>query len=540
MTAAPAIRLAPSPADAEAFAHFDANLDALRSRDDLCDFSAKVTATGLPDVEWCRARDGSLTGLCEGGWLGGSSVPARVAARLMPSLKLDTGSACVVAPNHAEHLRVALDENDAGTNHAILAVFTDADHAASILACFDFSSHLTSGRLLPALADDLGRSLPKLVEGRRGWVVPTQLFIPGDASALLGEQDIARLTQTVKAALEAAVQQRRDQQARVTIRHNPGGPLTLVVGGDASPLSPAFGRVHLGRVFAAKSDTRPVNIDSPDAAAPLALMDAMNGASAVIAADIGRGETVGTAGSEVPWLTWVSRQRKPFAFTGGRDAVAVADERWLADWLAAGWPRDRLAVAPWQPSKPSTVASGLLIACDLPDDPVPADLKRYSSQAVLWEQLAHVVERHPFIASDPVNFVQSRATDAGLSLDLSTAAAWVTHCLIPARAIGLARLAATLTPVTAVGSNWSRHPEVKPTTAESCDDWLHITHRAAAIIDPSYDGTPMLRSTGRPVIGGPMTAGEFEAACRKSPSVAADPNPSLADALRQCIDRVFR
>ena len=104
-------------------------------------------------------------------------MPGRAAAAVLERADLSRRSLCVVAPNHARHVRYLLDRTPASA--ALLAAWPDAGAARLALACDDFADDLDAGRLLVAAGADLAGQIRRLAEDRPGWAVPETLLKPG-------------------------------------------------------------------------------------------------------------------------------------------------------------------------------------------------------------------------------------------------------------------------------------------------------------------------------------------------------------------------
>ena len=460
-----------------------------------------VERTHLPACEWAFARDGALTARVDGQWLAGTGLPARAAGAVMASADAGRPSSCLLSPTHGRQVTALLDR--LGPSQTVVAVFDDAASLAWALRCVDASDALSAGRLHVVLNEV--ESIADLAERVPGLVVPNVIFRPGDAPAATG------LVEQTKRALLDAGRRRAARAAEVAAR-----PPTR--GGAVAVFAPATFRLwdDAGHALwsAAAGLDRAVRVDGDDprSASPLAL--ALTAESGVLAADVLRGDLPGTVHDAVPWATWVTRDRPPARYGGGRDAVILAENEWLPRWRAAGWPAARLSTATW----PATdlvgdATGGPTLFADLPAGAPPADVEAYSSQRLLWEQIALDVGHAPLLlhdAASPAEFVRRRAAAAGLK-DVPVAR-FVAGCVLPAYARGVARLLAKAglhfrirgrgwEQVEGVGSRW-RGP------VECREEFEQLRDAASAVIVACPKPTPATRVAGPRAV---HTAGHTEA-----------------------------
>ena len=489
-----AATLAPPPARAAELAsrHWRRNREhltpALRDRLDAVDNDRAVA---------CFGRDGSLTARVNGAWLGGSSVPSLVAAALLERTMLPTDALCIVAPNHAQHVVVTLDALPPSAS--LLAIWSDLAALAFALRCADFADALAGGRLHLLGPDEVGDNVRRLADDRPGWAVPKQIIIFGDSRAVQNPETIQALQESATTGLREAAEDRATAVSRVAADGLPQtADVALLAGLRFHPLDRA------GQALAATLEHLEIataDFDHPDSASTLAAARAAAAAPRVVAADLLRHDLPGVVAEGKPWLTWVTRPRPAVPWRAGPDAVLLAHSRWSDDWLAAGWPKDRVTVGRW-PSRPRVATGeGLLLIADLPPREPPKDVADYSSASVLWDQVASEIAADPWLPARSPRWLADQFTAAGVSGTEAQLARWTRDCVQPAIARGLAAaLAETGRSYRIVGTGWDGEAgAVGP--VENADGFDRLLAGSRALVDPTLAGDGRYGSLGLPVVG---------------------------------------
>jgi hypothetical protein len=498
--------------------NFDANRRALgRSQSWLVD--------ALPpadDLTWIFGRDGSLTGIAPGEtWHTGCSVPLLAARAILKTLDPGSGSVCFLNPQHAAHVRVALEHLQ--LNQALICVLGDRTNAATLLHCDDFSSEIERGRMSLACDDDWARQLIRILDERPGLPVPSRFI-------RLPKVDQQVLERTIAEAQRVFTDCTARRTAAITTagegwkRRSPGPdkPRVCVVARSMFRLWDDAGETLYRTVresAAAEAHWSRFDPDDPAGCSPLALATAIGASDAVVAADVGRADLPpGLAPAELPCITWVTSGRIPAFSTAGRnDRLLLADARWAADARNVGWPTDRLTLAGWPTigasSPPSPSHPHLAIIADTCPIEPPETVTEYSSHTLLWEKMQQVIGRDPLsVPDDPAEWVRELATNAGIDLRSLDVPLFVHRLVLPAYAQAIADiLISTGIPLRIHGSGWDLLPRFRSHAAgpvASRDELSSIAQGAAALVHvwPSASmaahpidalGRPVLRANAR-------------------------------------------
>lgn len=420
---------------------------------------------------------------------------------------------------------------------SLLVIWPTAGDAAIALRCVDFADALAAGRLVMAFGDDLAAGVARLVESRRGWVVPTTLYLGGDAKEHLGDAATAIL-EFGQAALKSAVD-RRVAQVQEAAAIAPSPSECIVLAADHSLRLHTDAGHALAGAFT-QTPVRVVDTGSPAQASALALADACVGASAIVMADAVRGDLRGVVHEALPWVTWISRWRKPSQWTDGPNAVVLAEGSWRDAWLAAGWPAERIAVGGWPALQHRGAGRGALLAWDLPAATPPADVATYTSLVVLWEKVAQLLIADPFAsaaAGGSQRLLANQAAACGVELDAAAMRRWSDLCVVPNIARGLAKLMQRRGIELAIaGSGWEEFDQsIGP--IESREQLADLAVQAAVVIDPTEQGLPALAALGRPIVRARGNARAFLKQVRKPASVVVAPG-ALSTALMSMVERV--
>jgi hypothetical protein len=483
---------------------FQANLAAIRARQP--GIADDLRLASRPPVTWIFGRDGSLTARhAAGQWWGGSSLPMRVGASLMKSLEMAGAVGCMLAPATAGQIRAALDNTTAA--QAIIVVVPDLAQALVILHCVDFSREIVAGRLWLACGADWEKQLAELLEKTPGLCVPQQYI----RSSLLRDAELCALTASANAVLSTQTSRRAELSAQLLRDWKPSRRAIGVVAGSAFSLWELAGPT-LAHTLAGWTH---LDTDQPMSASPLALAMTAQECDAIIAADLYRSDLPGVVPDQVHWLTWVTKPRFAASAAPG-DAVLLADEEWRKPAMDAGWPADRLAVAAWPmlvdptPAPPSGPVAFVADAtlCEMPEK-----LRNFSSQGVLWEQIAAELMEDPFAVGESLDdYLDSRIRQFDIDGQTLDRAMFRRKLLLPVWRRGVARLMRQARlPLVVFGSGWDQTDEFAACwggPVRSMEDLRRIASLAAAVVRPSPSprlhpvsalGRPVLRP-GRPMI----------------------------------------
>ncbi len=485
------------------------------------------------DVDWCFARDGTLTGRIGDGWIGGSSVPSLVAERLADRVDVPRDALCLVAPNHAQHVIALLDRLPKTAN--LLAVLTDANALATAMCCADWSNAIQSGRLRLLAGADVAADIVRLANDQLEWAVPKQLVVFGDTRAVQDGDAVAAVQNAAQRGLRDAAEERARQVAAAVTTTQPATHDIALLAGLNLRLPRSAGSALAAALAEDESRAvRVVDVDDPRSASTLIAANAAAAAQCVVTPDLTRSDLPNVVAASTPWLAWVATHRPPVPWREGSDVILLADERWQVEWLTAGWPRDRVRVAGWPVVPREVTGRTIAVVADLPPREPPADIAAYSSAAVVWEQLAADVEADPWKAVDPERLVENRHARAGLACDDATVARWQRGCVQPAVTRGLvARLRASDTPLRLIGTGWDDGPGVVGAVESDADLQRHLRD-VAALLDAAFAGDPAIRTLGLPLVRPGACAADLRQSLANPRPAAA--NASLRAALHDVLD----
>jgi hypothetical protein len=471
------------------------------------------------DLTWIFARDGYLNGMSPGEiWHTGCSVPLLAARTILRTLDPGSGSVCFLNPQHAAHVRVALEHLQ--TNQALICVLADGTNPATLLHCDDFSREIERGRLWLAYGDDWAGQLARILEEQPGLPVCSRFIRLPKVDQHVLEHTIAEAQRvftdctarrTAAIATGRAGWRRRERGA--------DNPHVCVVARSMFRLWDDAGET-LHRAVVKPADAHWTRFD-PDAAAscsPLALASAIGDSDTVIAADLSRADLPpGLAPADLPWVTWVTSGRIPaFSAAGANDRLLLADTRWTEDARNAGWPTDRIAVAAWPTSDvvslPLSSQPCLAIIADTCAIDPPEAVTEYSSHTLLWEKIQHAIGRDAFsVPEDPAEWVRKLASNAGIDLRSLDVPLFVQRLVLPAYARAIAdMLISAGIPLRIHGTGWDvllrfNNHAAGPVTsreevsaiARDATALVHVWPSAAAAHPIDALGRPVLRRTGQ-------------------------------------------
>jgi hypothetical protein len=431
---------------------------------------------------WVFGRDGSLTARDgEGRWWGGTSLPLRVGQTLMHSLEQRGPVGCYLAPGTAGEIGAALEK--IGPEQAIIAVIPDELAAVVALHCGDLAESISSGRLWLACGESWAAQLAELLRANEGLCVPQQYIRTG----LIEEGQLSALLETANGVLSEETARRGRVLAGLREKRVRSGRV-CVAGGSRFSLWD-FAGLALSRTLC--GGERFVHLDGsrPTSASPMALAAVAVQCDALVMADVYRADLPGVVPDDVKWITWATEPRFAAPSAEG-DGLLVADERWRKPAIAAGWAADRVRIAGWPMlgrAEPAPKGGALALIADAVIAPPPDRVKEYSSQAVLWEQIAAELESDPLVLGENIDaYLHSRMSRLDIEMEASLDQTLFRNKLIlPAWRRGVARLliGAGL-PLKLFGAGWEAD-ERWGGAVTSLEELMRALAGVAALVYPS-------------------------------------------------------
>lgn len=493
-------RCAPTEALAQARRTYAANLAA------LADHSPELLRfldNELPAGEYVFGRDGSLTIRNAGRWLDDCSVPAAAAAAMLRSIQFNSPSMIMIAPTHAQQLRVALDKSSAG--QAIIAIIPDDDSLQTILALADFVDDLRAGRLHFAVGSAWQASLARVFEKNPGLPVPTQSVklsaVPGELCTPLQadfERIIGEVNRSQGRRIEYLVARRRTV-ARPARRWCVAGTMAFSPWNDGPQI--------VKRLLAAAdrpTEIEQINFSNPTQASTHLLAQFTDRADALLTPDFGRADLPGIVNAAVGWVTLAVTRVPRFEAAAPADRLVLVDTALADAARQAGWPANRILCRP-ESRETSAVGHRVTLIFDRPPRTIPHAIESFSSHRLLWERLRDDLEAGRFTDASPFDQVAryARAIDLDLSrvpLDL-----FVTHLIEPALATFAARsLSKSIDDFVLAGTGWEEAEDLAACWAgpvESHPEMDRKLEAASVLIDVwTTRRAHAVRRSGRPVV----------------------------------------
>jgi hypothetical protein len=409
------------------------------------------------EVEWVFGRDRALT--CRDGagqWLCGCSLPRRAAAEMMQKLDIVGAVACFLSPTHGAQLRVALDK--LRPEQAIIAIVSDTDQLAFLLACDSFELEIQAHRLWLVTGPRWMDAMRDLFRAEPGLSTPMQFIrLP------IADETIDALIAPAQKVFGDATSDRsmtirtlRDSYQRQNSRICLLAPSQFRLWNDA-------GAALMSAM--AECDTIHVDVDQPRQTSSLKLAQSVHECGVIVSANIGRSDLQGVLSESVPFITWCSGERVPaYHHAAPLDRIVTGYPKQA---IANGWPPSKITEAAWPldcNTKPGPSGPGhpnlAIIANTRPLDP-PADLIEFSSHRVLWELIANDLLSDPFSLTDDIDsFLSRRMRKLDIVAEAFPAQRFVNELILPAYQQGLARiLIRAKAPLSLFGAGWDRIPE---------------------------------------------------------------------------------
>jgi hypothetical protein len=343
---------------------------------------------------------------------------------------------------------------------------------------------------------------------------------------------VVDLIEAARRQLVAATQHHNDEVANVA-RRVPQANDLLVAAGSTFGLFSDAGR-HLA---AALPEAVRLDTDDPRTSSTLTLADAASTASAVVVADVTRRELPGVVSDRLPWITWIASERQPTPPASNVDAIVLADAAWQTSWQEAGWPANRIRIAGWGHGASKTTGRGTLLAYDLPEDVVPPEVERFSSQRVVWEMIADELRAKPFAlqsSGGPSSYLVGRLRAGGVEAAEVNLRQWQALLIVPNFVRGIGKMARR-SGATLAGRGWHEGRDVS--TSDRLGD---LVARHAAVIDPTPTGLPATASLGLPIIHArSLDAATFASRVKQSRGTRGS-STSLGDAIRSLLQNEQR
>jgi hypothetical protein len=379
-----------------------------------------------------------------------------------------------------------------------------------LLYCDDFSAEISRGALWFAWGESWARELGRLLEDAPGLPTPSRFIRLPHADAAATEQRVAdaqRVFAEQSARRSAAITDARERWSPAAA----GNPRRLcVVARSRFRLWNDEGHALHAALEDGGIDLHRFDPDAPAGCSPLAFAVAARDSDAVVAADLARADAPGLAHPEMPWVTWVTTPRIPaFAAAGPNDRLLVADPTWRDAATRAGWPPERVGVAPWpavtaHAEPPSS--QGLALVADTCGLNAPESLAEFSSHGLLWDTLREQVLRDPFgVPASVEPWIRAAARRNGIAAETLHLQTFVSQLVIPAYVQGLASvLIAAGVPLMLHGAGWADLSPFRAAAAGpvKCRAQLaEIARATAGLVHPlPTPGAHPVETLGRPVV----------------------------------------
>ena len=459
----------------------------------------------FPELEYVTARDGSLTAKRDGCWLAGCSVPQRASELVLRSLVHRSGTACLLAPTHAQQIVACL--NISASNAGVIVLLSDASLLPELLCLHDFSENVVAGRL--RFCDGMD-ALEALFDHEHGLTVPTQFVRThlGDITAadvlIAPAQHIfsrvaARHTQRIAAASQLSV---TTNDTRIVLT----APLHFRLWDDVHDIITLI-------------DATIIDLDNPTQSAPAFLAEQAAAHSAFVTVNTARAAWPTLLNASKPWITLLTQSIKSdneipqFVHTSPRDGLMIFDPLHKDLARRAGWPDARvmLVSTPQRTVRATVRHTGpVTIIADLPDTTPPESIKDMSSHRLVWEQALHELSRNPFaLGQSARNYLDKLLTSRDIRGEFPRDVL-IDRIICGAYAIGLAHWAIEQQlPVAIYGNGWTNVPALESvlrgriTTRQAFGDAIdaasvllnpfvaHTSHSISAVA--ARYGVPMIR-----------------------------------------------
>jgi hypothetical protein len=444
-------------------------------------------ASDVEQLQWTIARDGSRTGLVNGAWLGGCSVPKRSAELMLRNLVVTGRSVCLLLPTHPQQIAACLERID--PTIALIVLLADASEHSLIEPCL---GQLTQPLLV---AWDRG-SLAKVFADHPGLPIPRQFVRLPVAAAGLSDQTIAWAQQVFG---EVAQQQStRIASARSQWTSKP----------NARPLVCVSRSFKLwddsGDGLARAIDADVIDVDDPARSAPAYLAEQAARASAIITANTGRADQADFVHAKLPWISWLTTSHVPAYVAGSpADGLIVADRALVDLACQRGWPVDRVVLGGIEP-RVAGAGSTLALIADVPDLSPPKQIEDFSSWRLVWEAIGKDLLNNPHrLAGDVEGYLEKSRRHFGVPADDFPQWVFIDQLIAPAYLRGIGRwLIKEKLPVTIHGQGWSIGGVAPVRSRTAFDDMMRnsvgLIDAFIAPVHPSRQiGLPAVKTLGK-------------------------------------------
>lgn len=500
-----------------------------------------------PDVTWATARDGSPWARdAAGRWLAGCSVPVLAGRALLRSLAVEPGGHCLLAPAHAG--LVAATRERLGPGPVLFVVQPDLATCRAILACHDCSADLAAGRTWffagEAWADALGDAL----ERYPGLALPARFV----RTRLTPDAAVEPLVTAAQAVMGRVATARAADLTRRAAAPRPLDRGRAVVVAGAAGLGSVGSDPLRDAAAAAGLAVTAYNTADPMTSSPSALAAAVAGCGYVLAVDLGRADAaaVGSAGATwVTWVTWVTRAAVPACPGGGTDDhLVLADADWRPAAARAGWPAGRVHVGACPPLVPAAApppVPTLGLLADTAAVVLPDRLRDFSSQQLLWDDIAAELHGDPLAATATDAYLDDRAEQFNIAPGQVDRRLFADRLIGPAYVQGLARLlVGGGLPLRLWGEGWAALPEFRPHAGgpiRSPAAFADAVAGSTALVRPQAStGWHPVDACGRPTLAADRRPATYRARAaallRSTTRPPARSGPTLSDAVAAIVE----
>ena len=484
-------------ARAQAHLNFTANIRALRSTQaPLFELLATDFTLAVGELEFVFAKDGFLTALdAAGQWMAGCSIPKLASLSMLKNLHLPGPVGCYLSPTHAGQITAALEILTG--QQGIVVIQPNAEDLAFMLCCCDFSEQIMGSRLFFVTGANWASMLIDLFNRCFGLSTPSQFI----RTSFTDDEIVEALIPVAEAAFREINDARATKinQLKSTYRPSDARKKVLVVGSTHFRLWEDEGYILTQSLCADSATAIAVNPDNPADSSGYNLAVAGANCQAMVIANRFRHELPEVIADDLPVFSWITQGRiGPFDPRFKRDALIVADEKWVTTAKSLLWPDDRIRIATW----PDAQAAGMEIATSFQHVPslgfiantyileTPRSRLELSSHHVLWELIRHDISIDPFSIGSNINeFINRRTKKLGISDEGLDRTLFINQLIVPAWQQGIIRILINAgIPVKLFGSNWNQIDGMAQCwqgSVQSRDEFKAAKQAVSILINPS-------------------------------------------------------
>jgi hypothetical protein len=418
------------------------------------------------DAEWVFGRDGSLTARENGKWFADCSVPLLAGRTMLQSLPDEPVGSCQLMPAHVGLVRAARERM--GTTPVLFIAQPDARTARIILSCHDFSDQINRHRFWITAGPTWLDQLEQIFADYPGLATPLRFIRTRLTNEDLTLPAIAAIQSVFSKALSLRGEEINRMKAEPRAAADPKS--ILLVGGGEFRLW-EFGTQVIEQQLRSRAGADGLSMqrfDMDDAlsGSPLALLNAARQHGCIVSADVCRADCNQLLSPEIAWITWLTRAgAPPFESAGPRDAIILADEKWLPIARAAGWPASGVRVCGWPVNPGSSISQSagekkLGMICATRKIQIPASISDFSSHRLLWELIEEELAANPLAVEDVEAYLSNRASQLNIAMDALDRPRFAEELILPAYQQGLARLLISAgVSIRLWGTGWGDLPE---------------------------------------------------------------------------------